>query len=78
MELCEMQKQLDLYKQKGHDIKQFIIENLIVTENNKFKISAYDNFITKNKNIKSKEDFRNESEQEMIKLLNNIKNENIL
>jgi hypothetical protein len=68
---------LDLYKQKGHDIKQFIIENLIVTENNKFKISAYDNFITKNKSIKSKEDFRSESEQEMIKLLNNIKNENI-
>jgi hypothetical protein len=66
---------VDLYKQKGHDIKQFIINNLVVIENNKFKISSYDNLICKNKNTKTKEDFRQESEQEMLNQLNKIKNE---
>jgi hypothetical protein len=63
---------VDIYKQKKHDIKQFIVKNLIITENNKFKISSYTNLINKNKNIKSKEDFRKESEQGMILELNKI------
>jgi hypothetical protein len=63
---------VDLYKKKGHNIKQFIIQNLIVTENHKFKISSYDTLIQKNKNIKSKEDFRLESEKTMINELNKI------
>jgi len=66
---------IDLYKQKGNNIKQFIVNNLVVIENNKFKISSYDNLICKNKNIKTKEDFRQESENEMIIQLNKIKNE---
>lgn len=65
---------VDLYKQKGNNIKQFILQNLVVVENNKFKISSYDDLIYKNKNIKSKEDFRQESEQGMIIELNKIKN----
>lgn len=68
---------LDLYKQKGHDIKQFIIENLIVTENNKFKISSYDTLISKQIGIKTKEDFRQESEKAMFEELNKIQNEKI-
>jgi hypothetical protein len=66
---------IDLYKQKGCDIKQFIIDNLIITENNKYKISPYDNLILKNKNIRSKEDFRQESENGMLKQLIKIQNE---
>jgi hypothetical protein len=66
---------VDLYKQKGNNIKQFILQNLVVTENNKFKISSYDDLVLKNKDIKSKEKFREESEKEMIKQLNKIKNE---
>jgi len=65
---------VDLYKHKGNNIKQFIINNLVVIENNKFKISSYDNLVYKNKNIKSKEDFRQESEKEMIEQLNKINN----
>jgi hypothetical protein len=65
---------IDLYKQKNQNIKQFIIKNLIVTENNKFKIFSYDNLICKNKNIKTKEDFRQESEQGMAIELNKINN----
>jgi len=64
---------IDIYKQKGHDIKQFIIKNLVVSENNKFKISSYIDLIKQNKNIKLKEDFRNESEQGMVIELNNLK-----
>jgi hypothetical protein len=67
---------LDMYKQKGHDVKQFIVENLIVTENNRYKISSYNDLISSNPNIKTKDDFRTESEQGMISELNKIKNEN--
>jgi hypothetical protein len=63
---------VDLYKKKGHNIKQFIIQNLIVTENHKFKMSLYNDLIQKNKNIKTKEDFRLESEKTMINKLNKI------
>lgn len=63
---------IDIYKQKGNNIKQFIIKNLIISENNRFKISSYKDLIKQNKNIKSKEDFRQESEREMIIELNNI------
>lgn len=66
---------VDLYKQKGYNIKQYVLQNVVVIENNKFKISSYDDLICKNKNIKSKEDFRQESEQGMLKQLNKIKNE---
>ena len=63
---------LDIYKKKGHDIKQFIIENLIVTENNKFKISLYNNLVKQKENIKLKEDFRKESEKGMMQELNKL------
>lgn len=63
---------LDIYKKKGHDIKQFIIKNLIITENNKFKISSYEDLVSRKKGIKLKEDFRKESEEGMIKELNKI------
>jgi hypothetical protein len=63
---------VDLLKNKGKNIKQFIIENLIVSENHKFKISNYNSFINKKSNIKTKEDFRTESETAMFNKLNTI------
>jgi hypothetical protein len=63
---------VDIYKQKGNNIKQFIINNLVIAENNKFKMSPYVNLVKQNKNIKLKEDFRKESEQGMILELNKI------
>ncbi len=65
---------VDLFKQKGKDIKQFIIKNLIVTENHKYKISPYTDLIAKNPKIKTKEEFRFESEQGVNQELYNIKN----
>jgi len=69
---------IDIYKQKGHDIKQFIINNLIVAENNKFKFSLYKNLIAQYPNLKTKEEFRTESEKGIITELNRIQHENIL
>lgn len=66
---------VDIHKKNKQNIKQFILQNIVVVENNKFKISSYDDLIFKNKNIKLKEDFRQESEQGMLKQLNKIKNE---
>ena len=65
-------KIVDLYKNKGKNIKQFIIQNLIVSENHKYKISSYDSLIIKKPNIKTKEDFRQESEEFMIKEINRL------
>lgn len=69
---------VDILKKRGHDIKQFIIEELIVAENNKFKLSpVYKNLITPYSNIKTKEEFRIESEQGMVNELNKMQHENI-
>jgi hypothetical protein len=54
---------VDILRQKNKDIKQFIIKNLVVTENHKYGFSPYKNLIIKNQNIKSKEQFREESER---------------
>ena len=52
---------LDHYKfVEGKDINQYIIKNLIITENYKHSISPYDSLITKNKGIKTKEEFTTE------------------
>jgi hypothetical protein len=63
---------IDLLKRKGKNIKQYIIQNLIVSENHKFKITGYDSLIKKKSNIKTKEDFRQESETAMMNELNKI------
>ncbi len=69
---------VDILKKRGHNIKQFIIEELIVAENNKFKLSSlYKNLITLYPNIKTKEEFRIESEQGMINELNKMYYEDI-
>lgn len=62
----------DIYRKKEYDVKQFIIKNLIVTENNKFKSSPYNNLVKQNKNIKLKEDFRKESEEGMLNELKKL------
>jgi len=64
---------VDLFKQKGKDIKQFILKNLVVTENHKYKISPYTDLISKNPGIKTKEQFRQESEMGVSQELNRIK-----
>jgi hypothetical protein len=48
-----------------------------VTENNKFKISSYDDLISKQSGIKTKEDFRQESENAMVEELTKIQNEKV-
>ena len=64
---------LDYYKfNKNKNINQYIIKNLVVTENYKHNISPYDTLIEKNKNIKSKKDFTNEVTTEINKVINKI------
>ena len=49
---------LDYYKFKqGKDINQYIIENLVVTENYKHSLNVYKGYITENKNILTKNEF---------------------
>ena len=67
---------LDYYKfNKGKDISQYIVRNVVVTENYKHSLNQYKDYITKNDNIKTKEEFTNEVKQAVGKRLNEIINE---
>jgi hypothetical protein len=67
---------LDYYKfKKGKDINQYIIKNLVVTENYKHSsLNQYEHYITKNSNIKTKKGFTNDVIQATSKRLNTIIN----
>ena len=67
---------LDYYKFK-EDIKinQYILRNVVVTENYKHSLNQYKDYITKNDNIKTKEEFTNEVNKAVSKRLNKIINE---
>ena len=67
---------LDYYKfNKGKDISQYIIRNVVVTENYKHSLNQYKDYITKNDNIKTKEEFADEVNKAVSKRLNKIINE---
>ena len=67
---------LDYYKfNKGKDVNQYIIKNLVVTENYKHSLNQYKNYITKNSNVKTKEEFAEDVIQAINKRLNKIINE---
>ena len=52
---------LDHYKfVEGKDINQYVIKNLIITENYKHSISPYNDLIIKNQGVKTKEEFTKE------------------
>lgn len=67
---------LDYYKfNKGKDISQYIIRNVVVTENHKHSLNQYKGYITKKDNIKTKEEFADEVNKAVSKRLNKIINE---
>ena len=67
---------LDHYKfNKGKDINQYIVRGVVVTENYKHSLNQYKDYITKNDNIKTKEEFADEVNQAVSKRLNMIINE---
>ena len=67
---------LDYYKfNKGKDINQYILKNVVVTENYKHSLNQYKDYIVKNANIKTKEEFTNEVNKAVSKRLNKIINE---
>ena len=64
---------LDYYKfNKGKDISQYIVRGVVVTENYKHSLNQYKDYITKNDNIKTKEEFTDETNQAVGKRLNKI------
>ena len=66
---------LDYYKfNKGKDINQYILKNIVVTENYKHSLNQYKDYIVKNNNIKTKEEFTNEVNKAVSKRLNKIIN----
>ena len=67
---------LNYYKfNKGKDINQYILKNVVVTENYKHSLNQYKDYIVKNDNIKTKEEFTNEVNKAVSKRLNKIINE---
>ena len=67
---------LDYYKfNKDKDISQYVVRNVVVTENYKHSLNQYKDYIVKNDNIKTKEEFTNEVNKAVSKRLNKIINE---
>ena len=67
---------LDYYKFiKNKNINQYIIQNLVVTENHKHNLNQYNGLIEKKPNTKTKEEFNNDvikvMDEEYIKIINN-------
>ena len=65
---------LDHYKHIGNNINQYIIKNLVVTENYKHSLNQYEDYITKNNGIKTKEEFASETNQAAGERINRIIN----
>ena len=66
---------LDYYKlNKGKDVNQYVVRNVVVTENYKHSLNQYKDYIVKNNNIKTKEEFTNEVNKAVSKRLNKIIN----
>ena len=65
---------LDYYKHIGKDINQYIVRGVVVTENYKHSLNQYKDYITKNDNIKTKEEFARETNQAVGERLNLILN----
>ena len=57
------------------DINQYILKNVVVTENYKHNLNQYKDYITKNINIKTKEEFTSDTIKAIDKRLNKIINE---
>ena len=67
---------LNYYKfNKGKDINQYILKNVVVTENYKHSLNQYKDYIVKNDNIKTKEEFTSDTIKAVDKRLNKIINE---
>ena len=67
---------LDYYKfNLDVDINQYILKNVVVTENYKHSLNQYKDYITKNNNIKTKEEFTSDTIKAVDKRLNKIINE---
>jgi hypothetical protein len=59
----------DIMKTKNYNVQQYIIENLVVSENHKYRVNPYMDFI-KNKN--DRESFRTDSEKNLHIELTNL------
>jgi hypothetical protein len=59
----------DIMKQKQYDVQQYIIENLVVSENHRYRSNPYGDFIQTTNN---RESFRDESEKYLHLEVNNL------
>ena len=67
---------LDYYKfNKKKNINQYIIKNLVVTENYKYNMNQYNDYIITNKNILSKKEFTSKTTEACQKHIKKIINE---
>lgn len=63
---------IDKLKKQGKNYKQYILRNIIVTENNLYKEDFYNNVVEKQQSCKLKEELRKESEINMINKLKQL------
>lgn len=60
-----------IMKHNGYDIQQWIVENLVVSENHKYRVNSYDNFLV---NTNNRNAFRLESDKHLSNEINKLQN----
>ncbi len=65
-----------IMKQKGYDVQQFILEEVVVTENVKYRWNSYSDFLSSNDEMSEarRKDFRQKAESNLAKEIENFAN----
>jgi hypothetical protein len=64
----------NIMKQKGYDVQQFVLEEVVITENIKYRYNPYSEFLSSNDEISDarRKDFRKKAEMNLIKEVENF------
>ena len=60
-----------ILKQSGYDVQQLIVENLVVSENHKYRVNSYNNLLV---NTNDRNKFREDSDTKLIEEVHKLQN----
>ena len=60
-----------ILKQSGHDVQQWVVENLVVSENHKYRVNSYTNLLV---NTNDRNKFREDSDTKLIEEVHKLQN----
>jgi len=61
----------EILKQAGYDVQQWVVENLVVSENHKYRVNSYNNLLI---NTNNRNNLRIESDKQLLNEITKLKN----